>query len=342
VFDNEPARISAELYDPSAGTFTPTDNMAEPGGQPATLLASGKVLITGFDYWADSPIHEIYDPSTGTFSLTGNQSACCETTATLLMNGNVLVAYGLRWPSVIGELYDPAAGIFTAAENTTMTAYRGGQTATLLSDGNVLLAGGSWGEVAPPIVYSADAEIYDPAKKTFARTGSMPANRIGGHTATLLNDGRVLIAGGGSFVGYVAPDGGSSEGRGEMLSSALVYTPAVFAGPPVLLSLSGDGNGPGAILHAGTHQVVSSSNPASVGEPLEIYLTGLIDGSVIPPQVAIGGRMAEVLWFGNTPGFAGLDQINVRVPSGIVPGAAVSVRLNYIGRSSNEVTIGVQ
>jgi hypothetical protein len=231
------------------------------------------------------------------------------------MNGKVLIAGGDRGDgeggSNIAELYDPTTGAFSITGN--MTAERERATATLLPDGTVLIASDYSG---------TDAELYNFATGSFSSTGSMILPRYL-HTATLLEDGRVLMAGGD-------------------FPSAELYTPSVLVPAPVLLSLSGDGQGQGAIQHANTYRIASADDPAVAGDYLSIYLTGLADGSVIPPQVAIGGKAAEITYFGNVPGYPGLNVINIRMPSGVAPGSAVPVRLTYIGRSSNAVTIGVR
>jgi uncharacterized protein (TIGR03437 family) len=51
---------------------------------------------------------------------------------------------------------------------------------------------------------------------------------------------------------------------------------------------------------------------------------------------------AQVLYFGKAGGYANLNQLNVLVPNEVAPRSDVPVRMNYIGRSSNRVTIGVE
>jgi len=203
-----PFLASAELYDATTGTFSPTGSMATPReSQTATLLADGRVLITG---GADFQAHavagaELYDPKTGTFRPTGPMMiARAFHTATLLADGRVLVAGGspAAWGTTAhlasAEIYNPKAGTFTPTGS--MTGGRDFNTATLLADGRVLLAGGSSGsqqDVGPEAREDiATAEIYDPRTGTFAPTGSLIDGRQY-HTATLLSDGRVLVVGGG-------------------------------------------------------------------------------------------------------------------------------------------------
>ena len=240
------------------------------------------------------------------------------------MNGQVLVAGGADDTGIhtSADLFDVSTGSFNPGG--TMSTGHTGHSATLLPDGSVLIAGGAlFGGSA-----IASTDLYDPVAGAFGIGPAMLTSRCC-HTATLLNDGRVLIA------------GGSYSNVGST-SLAELYTPAVLTPAPVLLSVTSNGQAQAAILHAATQGLVTAADPAVPGEALEVYGTGLADGSVIPPQVTIGGYSAGVLFFGNAPGFPGLNQINVRVPAGVTPGPAVAVRLIYIGRVSNAVTIGVQ
>ena len=186
---------TAELYDPTTGTFTATGSMSELRVQhSATLLSNGKVLVAGGT--ADN-VAELFDPATGTFSSTtgelvvGGRWGC---SATLLQDGTVLIAGGRddedvfdAFPLNNAELFNPVSGTFTATGS--MTQFRYEHAAVLLNDGQVLLTGGFNGN---PV---QDAELFDPTAGSFSQTGSMNFPRAD-HTVTLLNDGTVLVAGG--------------------------------------------------------------------------------------------------------------------------------------------------
>jgi hypothetical protein len=214
---------SAELYDPASGRFSPTGAMSTPReNQSATLLRDGRVLVTGGDQgWAGGggggsgdmlATAEIYDPASGTFSPTGSMKvARSYHTASLLPNGKVLILGG--WDHDLlalgsAEMYDPQSNRFDSAGS--MTTARGNHTATLLSDGRVLVTGGS--DYYAGADSMGSAEIYDPTTAKFGRTASMTVKRAF-HTATLLTDGRVLIA-------------GSSTGNPDAARSAELYDPA--------------------------------------------------------------------------------------------------------------------
>lgn len=89
------------------------------------------------------------------------------------------------------------AGTFTPTGS--MSSGRVNHTATLLADGTVLVVGGYvYSDAVTGDVVVTSAERYDPVAGSFALAGS-PVSPRDLHTATLLNDGRVLVAGG---VGY--------------------------------------------------------------------------------------------------------------------------------------------
>ncbi len=290
--ETAPSLASAELYDPATQTFTATGNMTSPRLlHTAILLPTGDVLIFGglSSRTTVATTAELYHPATGTFTLTSGNPVTPRRagTAILLNNGSVLITgAGVNGAVTSAEIYDPASQTFTPTGN--MQVPRLSNTATLLASGQVLIAGGRNGV---PSANLASAELYDPNTRTFTllsgagvcpgTPGCLTAARSS-HTATLLLNGKVLLA------------GGMETDNETSLGSTDIFDPAsnTFAAGPSFVPRA---RHTASLLQGSTSTSLSSSlNPsrqgqnvtftAAVTSPLSSSLTGAVtfkDGSTI-------------------------------------------------------------
>ena len=199
---------SAEIYNPATGRWADAALMsAQRVSHTANRLPSGRVLVVGGSPGIVNA--EAYDPAAGAWVAAGTLSTGrYGHTATVLGNGKLLVAGGFNVTDGLlnsAELYDYTTGTWTTTGSMGTPRY--GHTAVLLPDGKVLAAGGEY-STNNPFSGSPTAELYDPATGQWTQTGDLSSGRFF-QTATLLPDGKVLLAGG---FGY--------------LSSAELYDPA--------------------------------------------------------------------------------------------------------------------
>lgn len=232
---------TATLLDPP-GCHAPPAPAAYPCGQVLVTGGDQGFCITCYPMNAT----ELYDPAADAWRAGPPMHVGrIEQSATLLPDGRILVVggknsldkgVGVPNPLTSAEIYDPVAR--TWARTGEMTEARFGHTATLLEGdacrqpnqppaswcGKVLVVGGVSKELGREPI--ASAELYDPASGTWSSAGSLPQPRAN-HTASMMPDGRVLVAGGLT----------SGEGVGaQSNNSVLMYDAATNSwspGPPM-------------------------------------------------------------------------------------------------------------
>ncbi len=178
-----------EVYDPAAGVFVRTHQAGTRRfGHTVTAMPDGTVMLIG----GGILLAERYDPAGDSFvTIAEMRTARFGHAATVLTDGRVLVTGGSArvsggpyGPVVSAEIYDPVGRTFTSAGSALVPRY--GHASVLLPGGDVLIIGGA----------EFEAEIYRHGAGTFELIADERGRARQGATATLLNDGRVLVAGG--------------------------------------------------------------------------------------------------------------------------------------------------
>ena len=179
----------------------------------AEILANGKVVVMGGNAAStSSPTSsaEIYDPVSDTWTIIDNIPLPARDHASVVMaSGDVVVTGGIRFFSGIPVTLTGVSSLSTAEFNWfpvgDMQIPRTNHTATLLADGNVLAVGGQDDSSTDLFTtFYNSAEQFDTATETWPATLSSLDQALVGHSATLLEDGNVLVAGG-------APDGATTQ-----------------------------------------------------------------------------------------------------------------------------------
>lgn len=263
---------TAELYDPATETWTLTGSLGTTRSwHTATLLQDGRVLVAGGFNSDNVKTAELYDPATESWAPTGDLNvARYGHTATLLQDGSVLIAKGsndgdLAFTLWSAERYDPASRAWSLIDdpNYYSSVFH---TATLLSNGEVLFTGGypgNDGQGDPTTL--ALSEFFDPATGTWELVGNLNEARDG-HTATLLPDGELLVAGG--FDWNIRQYPGGTE----------LYDPAT-ATWMTAASLGSPRSGHTAtLLPDGSVLVVGGGGPAGPLASAELYGSPTTDG----------------------------------------------------------------
>ncbi len=221
------ATAVVERYDPEAGTFEVHGHMLQArDGFSATLIADGSILIAGgyAEGMRRLPSAERYDPATGISRSVGALSdARMSHTATSLADGRVLVAGGSNSRDTVLaslEIFDPASDTFSPAGTLARSRHK---HAAVRFGERVLFVGGA--SIPEADGHFNDSEWWTPQG---IMTGpNMAAGRYKFlDSLATLEDGRVLVAGGGTQAELLDAEGTAFEAVSDPIGAQLAFATA--------------------------------------------------------------------------------------------------------------------
>jgi uncharacterized protein (TIGR03437 family) len=341
----------AELYDPATGQWSATGNMTSLRViHSLTLLPSGFALAAGGSGGNVQRSAELYNPATGTWTATVELAAARQNhTATLLPNGKLLVTGGSGAGQLTSaELYD--SGAATVASVSAASFAMGGAPESIVAAFGSNLAAGTQAASGLPLPTSLagtslrvrdSAGVERPAPLFFVAPNQInyqiPAGTAAGTAYVSVVSGGNPVAAGIVEITRVAPGLFSANASGQGVAAAVAFR------------LKADGTQsfePVARFDSAQNRFVAV--PIDLGPETDqvfliLYGTGIkLRGAQSAVSATIGGATSEVLFADAAPGFAGLDQVNMRVPRSLGGRGEVDVTLVVDARGANTVRVSIR
>lgn len=282
------ATASVEVYDPGAETFSMLGRLKRPRiGHTASLLDDGTVLVAGGfandDTGRAQSSAEVFDPATGLSTPVGRMNmGRAMHSATRMDDGRIAIIGGIgeRKSARTMEVYDPRRQRFTAPAKLGASANF--HQTTRLDDGRLFVAG-----------INGAAILVTPDASRGRRLSDWP--RVSGQsTATLLDDGRVVVIGGGqgdeARVSIFDPSDDSGVPAGRMRQARQVHQAVRLPDGTVLVM---GGAHCGEVLDSAEIWDPQVMSPITGGRPAKCQLGGPATPAPLPPlgAASVGGRI---------------------------------------------------
>jgi uncharacterized protein (TIGR03437 family) len=314
------------------------------------------------DQWLTRPTRDFYVDLTSTVAACGSEA--CQPVPVPLRPPDEFI-----WQIDPFQLTGGGSGLIEGGGIDYLLPYWMGRYYGVVSNNPILSAAATTVAVAPDSLaslYGANLASGTASASSQPLPTSLDGATLAVTDATGATRNAPLVYVSPTQINFVVPDG-TATGQASFLAASggasQMFTASVASVAPALFSMSGNGTGVAAataiMTQASNPQMQSPvqvfqctasgcvTTPIVLGVDTPVYVTFYGTGirnrsSLANVAVTIDGTAVPVLYAGPTPGFAGLDQVNVGLTLGLRGSGESNVVLTVDGQTSNTVMIDVQ